>query len=102
LHDLGFLITYHTCGGTSKIEDYIVANGCDASETLAPVSIGSNQDPWDYKKKIGNRVALIGGMDQFKEVGYEGGYILSCADHFFETPVENIRVYAEAARECVY
>ena len=64
---------------------------------------------------------MIGGMDQFnvltdgtpeqiramvfrlfEEVGYEGGYILSCADHFFETPVENIRVYAEAARECVY
>ena len=29
-------------------------------------------------------------------------YILSCADHFFETPVESIEAYAEAARECVY
>ncbi len=121
LHDLGFLITYHTCGGTSKIEEFIVANGCDASETLAPVSIGGNQDPWEYKKKIGGRLALIGGLDQFnvltdgtpeqiramvfrlfEEVGSDGGYILSCADHFFETPVENIRAYAEAARECVY
>lgn len=23
-------------------------------------------------------------------------------DHFFDTPVENLKVYAEVARECVY
>jgi hypothetical protein len=121
LHSLGFKVTYHTCGGTFGIEEHIVANGCDASETLAPPSIGGNQEPWDYKQKIGNRLALIGGMDQFnvltrgtaetirkqvytlfERVGADGGYILSCTDHFFETPVENIRAYAEAARECVY
>jgi uroporphyrinogen decarboxylase len=121
LHDLGFKITYHTCGGTRGIEELIVANGTDASETLAPVSIGGNQEPWEFKEKIGNRLALIGGMDQFnvltsgtkeeiknmvfklfEKVGYEGGYILSCADHFFDTPPENIKVYVEAARECVY
>ncbi len=121
LHDLGFKVTYHTCGGTRGIEELIVANGTDASETLAPVSIGGNQEPWEFKEKIGNRLALIGGMDQFnvltsgtpaeirsmvhtlfEKVGYEGGYILSCADHFFDAPVENLRVYAEAARECRY
>ena len=31
-----------------------------------------------------------------------GGYILSCCDHYFETPPENIRIYADAARACVY
>jgi hypothetical protein len=121
LHDLGFLITYHTCGGTRGIEDLIVANGCDVSETLAPVSIGSNQEPWEFKAKIGGRLALIGGLDQFntlttgtpeairamvfqlfEKVGDQGGYILSCADHFFDAPPEHIRIYAEAARECVY
>jgi uroporphyrinogen-III decarboxylase len=121
LHDLGFKITYHTCGGTLSIEEMIVANGTDASETLAPISIGSNQDPWDLKSKVGDRIALIGGIDQFntlttatddqvramvhklfESVGYEGGYILSCADHFFETPAEKLEVYAAAARECVY
>ncbi len=76
LHSLGFKVTYHTCGGTFGIEEHIVANGCDASETLAAPSIGGNQEPWEYKQKIG--------------------------DHFFETPVANIQVYAEAARECVY
>ncbi|MBM3190014.1 MAG: hypothetical protein FJZ90_14985, partial [Chloroflexi bacterium] len=112
---------YHTCGGTYGIEEAIVSNHADASETLAPRSIGGNQEPWEFKAKVGNRLALIGGLDQhnvlttgsreeirrqvhtlFQRVGYEGGYILSCADHFFETPVENLRVYADAARECVY
>jgi uroporphyrinogen-III decarboxylase len=121
LHELGFLVTYHTCGGTLGIEDLIVANGADASETLAPPSIGGNQEPWQLKQKIGGAVALIGGMDQasvlsegsaedircqvellFQKVGSDGGYILSCADHFFHTPVENLRAYADAACDCVY
>lgn len=121
LHDLGFLVTYHTCGGTRGIEELIVANGCDASETLAPKSIGGNQEPWEFARKIGGRVALIGGMDQhnsltigtpasihrdvcalFEKVGRNGGYVLSTADHFFETPVENLKAFADAARDCTY
>ncbi len=121
LHSLGFKITYHTCGGNHGLEELIIKNGTDASETLAAVSIGGNQEPWEFKEKVGTRLALIGGMDQFsvltegsaqdirkmvfklfESVGYEGGYILSCTDHFFHTPVENLKIYAEAARECVY
>jgi uroporphyrinogen decarboxylase len=121
LHELGFKITYHTCGGTLGIEEHIIANGTDCSETLAPISIGGNQEPWEFKKKVGNRIALIGGIDQynvlttgtttqirdkvhelFHKVGYEGGYICSASDHFFETPVENIIAYANAAKECLY
>ncbi|HPC46176.1 MAG TPA: uroporphyrinogen decarboxylase family protein, partial [Candidatus Latescibacteria bacterium] len=121
LHDLGFLVTYHTCGGTRGIEELIVENGCDVSETLAPRSIGGNQEPWEFAEKIRNRVALIGGMDQhnclttgtpqsirqhvhtlFERVGRNGGYVLSTADHFFDTPVENLNAYAAAARECTY
>jgi len=64
---------------------------------------------------------MIGGMDQFNVItdgtpekiraevrrlfegfGPDGGYILSMSDHFFDAPVENLRVYAEAARECTY
>ena len=64
---------------------------------------------------------MICGMDQFniltrgtkKEIraevrrlfegfGKDGGYICSTSDHFFETPVENLRIFAEAAKECVY
>jgi len=121
LHDLGFKITYHTCGGTASIEEMIVQNGCDASETLAPPSVGGNQEPWDFAEKVNNRIALIGGVDQFniltdgdqnlirsmvhrlfETVGKNGGYICSLSDHFFETPVENLEWYAQAGRECVY
>lgn len=121
LHCLGFKISYHTCGGTYGIEELIVANGADASETLAPKSVGGNQEPWEFKNKVGNRIACIGGIDQyntltsgskeyirhkvrelFEKVGYEGGYICSCSDHFFETPAENLVAFAEACRECRY
>jgi uroporphyrinogen-III decarboxylase len=121
LHALGFRISYHTCGGTRGIEEHIVSNDCDVSETLAPRSIGGNQEPWAFKAKVGDRLALIGGLDQFnvltsgppeairrqvrtlfEKVGADGGYVLSCCDHFFDTPPEHLRIYAEAARECAY
>jgi len=121
LHDLNFKIVYHTCGGTLGIEEMIVANGCDVSETLAPISIGSNQEPWEFAVKVCDRLALIGGIDQFnaltngskedirakvfelfEEVGSNGGYICSASDHFFETPTENLKAFADAAKECVY
>ena len=115
LHDLGFMVTYHTCGGTLGIEEMIVANGCDVSETCAPPSVGGNQEPWEFAAKISGRVALIGGVDQFnvittgsreriraavhrlfETVGRHGGYVCALSDHFFETPVENLRIFAEA------
>jgi uroporphyrinogen decarboxylase len=121
LHGLGFKAVYHTCGGTLGIEEMIVANGADASETLAPVSIGGNQEPWELKREVGRRLALIGGLDQhntltvgsredirravrrlFETVGHDGGYICSASDHFFETPPENLAAFADAARECRY
>ena len=121
LHELGFKVSYHTCGGTLGIEEMIIANGCDVSETLAPTSIGGNQEPWEFATKVRNRLALIGGLDQFsvltdgtkedirakvyelfEKVGPNGGYICAASDHFFETPVENLKVFADAAKECVY
>ena len=121
LHDLGFKVSYHTCGGTVGIEELIIRTGADASETLAPMSVGGNQEPWDFKKKVGNRIAVIGGVDQFstlsegpaekirknvhelfEKVGNEGGYICSASDHFFETDPKNLVTFAEAAKECIY
>jgi len=120
LHNLGFLVTYHTCGGTLGIEDFIVENNTDISETLAPVSVGGNQEPWDFAEKIDGRIAMIGGLDQFNilegsndgihemvrklflTVGKNGGYVCSASDHFFETPVEKLTVFAEAAKACRY
>jgi len=122
LHAVGFdTVAYHTCGGTLHIEEHIIANGCDVSETLAPVSIGGNQEPWEFKQKVGDRIAVIGGVDQFtvltdgtpqeirdnvttlfEKVGTDGGFVCSASDHFFETPLENLRSFADAAKACVY
>ncbi|MHC4985561.1 MAG: uroporphyrinogen decarboxylase family protein [Planctomycetota bacterium] len=121
LHELGFLTTYHTCGGNFGLEDHIVDNHCDASETVAPISVGGNQEPWDFAAKIDGRVAMIGGVDQFNTLtrgtpesiradvqklfetcGAKGGYLCSMADHFFETDPANIQAFADAAKECVY
>jgi len=48
-------------------------------------------------EQIRNQVITL-----FEKVGYEGGYILSCTDHFFETPPEKLQIYANAAHECTY
>lgn len=121
LHDLGFLISYHTCGGTVGIEELIIQTGTDVSETLAPISVGGNQEPWDFKRKVGDRLAVIGGVDQFstlgegpvekiqqnvrelfEKVGPNGGYVCAASDHFFDCPPEHLVAFALAARECRY
>jgi uroporphyrinogen-III decarboxylase len=121
LHSLDFKVTYHTCGGTLGIEEDIIATGADVSETLAPPSVGGNQEPWEFRQKVGNRMAFIGGLDQFnvltagskqeieekvielfESTGKDGGYICSTSDHFFETPVDNLVAFAEAAKACLY
>ncbi|HPA44739.1 MAG TPA: uroporphyrinogen decarboxylase family protein [bacterium] len=122
VHNTGHICTYHTCGGMMHILDLILENETDVSETLSPPGMGGNIT--DLRKVVdvyGGRVAMIGGMDQlnvlthgtpaqiraevlrlFEGFGRDGGYILSASDHFFETPPENLRIYADAARECVY
>jgi uroporphyrinogen decarboxylase len=122
LHNLGHISTYHTCGGMMHILDLIVENETDASETLTPPGTGGNiTEPEKVRAAYAGKVAMIGGMDQFNVLtsgtrekiaaevmrlfegfGKDGGYILSASDHFFETPPENLRLYAEAAKACRY
>ncbi len=122
LHAVGQKITYHTCGGMMNILELIVENETDASETLTPPGCGGNiVEPDAVRRAYAGRVAMIGGLDQFNiltsgtpeqiraEVhrlfegfGRDGGYIMSASDHFFDAPVQNLRVFADAARECVY
>ncbi len=125
LHALGYKVVYHTCGGMTKILDLIVANGCDASETLSPASVGgdiaTDEDGEYVRATLAPHVAMIGGMDQFgilgrgdehairaeverlfRVFGAQGGYIMSASDHFFDAPADNLRAFARAAAECVY
>jgi uroporphyrinogen-III decarboxylase len=126
LHDAvkscGLKVVYHTCGGQMFLGDQILANGCSASETLSPPGCGGNiTEPEKVREEFGGKIAMIGGIDQFNVVtsggreeirravhrmfegyGRDGGYVMSACDHFFETPVENLKMFGEAARECVY
>lgn len=121
-HAVGQTVVYHTCGGMMPLLELIAANGCDASETLSPPGVGGDVgDPAEVKRRIGDQVCLIGGMNQFQiltdgtpeqvrievqrlfeSAGQGGGYICSTSDHFFDSPPENLQAYADAARECVY
>lgn len=83
--------------------------------------MGGDTDLAEAKRRIGDRLCLIGGFDQFhfftgctpedtgKEVrrcfeaaGEGGGFILSPSDHFFDAEIELLHAYAEEARSCVY
>ncbi|HHS13526.1 MAG TPA: hypothetical protein ENN03_07125 [bacterium] len=120
-HEMGQRVVYHTCGGMMPILEDIAAMKPDAMETFTPPTMGGDADLALAKNRIGDRVCMIGGFDQFhffqgcdpaatrkevrrcfEEAGREGGYILCPSDHFFEADPELIRAYAEAARGCVY
>ena len=118
LHDAGMRVVYHTCGGMMPILESIVENGCDAIETLTPKKIGGDVNLGEVKRRVGDKVCMIGGMNQFhglqlgtpetvkrmvrrafEEAGAGGGYILSTCDHFFEAPIKNLEAYGSAAKE---
>jgi hypothetical protein len=120
-HAAGQRITYHTCGGMMPILELIADMSPDAMETLTPKGMGGDVNLAQAKARIGHRVCMIGGFDQFhflvncspektraevrrcfEAAGEGGGYILSPSDHFFDADPELIRVFAEEAQRCVY
>ena len=120
-HKAGQKISYHTCGGMMPILEDIAAMKPDAMETFSPEAMGGDTILSEAKKRIGEKVCMIGGFDQFhfftgcteeetrKEVrrcynaaGENGGFILSPSDHFFEADLKLIKAFAEEAKECRY
>lgn len=117
----GQRIVYHTCGGMMPILEDIAAMGPCAMETFTPPTLGGDTDLAAAKRRIGGRVCLIGGFDQytyfahcrpedtraavhrcFQAAGEGGGYILSPSDHFFEADAALLSAFIKAAHECVY
>lgn len=121
----GFKSVYHTCGGMTRIAEFIAKNHCDVSETLSPVAvggdIGSREDEEKIYSILHSSVGLIGGMDQFhiletgkkdeieteaerlfESFGRDGGYLLSACDHFFEVPPQNLKYFSDAAKKMRY
>lgn len=120
-HEAGQRIVYHTCGGMMPILEMIADMGVDAMETFTPPGMGGDTDLSEAKRRIGDRVCMIGGFDQFHyfqggtpeetrtavrrcfdDAGKGGGYILSPSDHFFDADLNLVQAFADEARECGY
>ena len=120
-HKTGQKIVYHTCGGMMPILEQIAEMNPDAMETFTPPEMGGDVNLMEAKKRIGSKVCMIGGFDQFhffkdcspeetrREVrrcfaaaGDNGGYIICPSDHFFDADPELIKAYADEAKKCVY
>ncbi len=121
LHAAGQRVVYHTCGGMMPLLERIAGMKPDAMETFTPRGMGGDVDLAEAKRRIGDRVCLIGGFDQFhflsgctpqqtraevrrcfEAAGRNGGYILCPSDHFFDADVELVQAYADEGRRCVY
>lgn len=120
-HEAGQRISYHTCGGMMPILENIVHMKPDAMETFTPVGMGGDTDLKEAKKRIGDKVCMIGGFDQFhffkgctaqetkaevrrcfESAGQNGGYILCPSDHFFDADIELIKAFVDEAKNCFY
>jgi uroporphyrinogen decarboxylase len=120
-HQVGQRIAYHTCGGMMPILEAIADMAPDAMETFTPPGMGGDADLAEAKRRIGDRVCMIGGLDQFhslwgcspgetrravrrcfEEAGAGGGYILAPSDHFFDADPALIAALADEAQCCVY
>jgi hypothetical protein len=109
---------YYDDGRVAQFIDFYVDSGIDCLMTLTPPPAG-DADPQTIKGKYGKRIALMGGIDVVSEVCFStpeairetvkrrmevykpgGGYIFDTTGSIpYETPVENVRALAEAARE---
>jgi len=120
-HMAGQRIVYHTCGGMMPILEQIADMNPDAMETFTPPGMGGDVDLNEAKRRIGGRVCMIGGFDQFHfftgctaektrdevrrcfdAAGRGGGYILSPSDHFFDADLTLLEAFADEAQKCVY
>ena len=121
MQDNGQRVVYHTCGGMMPILENLADMGANALETFTPADMGGDANLAEAKKRIGHRVCMIGGFDQyhyfngctpedtkkfvrkcFEEAGEGGGFILSPSDHFFDADPKLIKAFAEEAARCTY
>ena len=120
-HQAGQRIAYHTCGGMMPILEDIAAMKPDAMETFTPLIMGGDANLKEAKQRIGDKVCMIGGFDQyhyfsgcteqetrnevrrcFEEAGESGGFILAPSDHFFEADLNLLKAFADEALKCTY
>lgn len=120
-HAVGQRVVYHTCGGMMPFLERLAEMMPDAMETFTPSSMGGDTLLAEARERIGDKVCMIGGFDQFHyfkdctpeetrkavrkcfdEAGRDGGYILCPSDHFFDADMELLKAFADEARKCTY
>ena len=114
--DAGKITICHSCGSVADIIPDLIEIGLDVLESVQPEPEGMN--PYELKRRFGKNIAFMGGLgSQYllpfgtpaeitaevrrltREMGREGGYILSPAKAMQpETPTENAVAAFEAFR----
>jgi uroporphyrinogen decarboxylase len=107
-HAHSVYVRYHSCGSIAPIIEDIIECGVDILDPVQPLA--ANMDPFELKKKYGDRLCFHGGLDiqnllpngkpaevrayvkrLIHEVGREGGYILAGSHTLqMDAKVENI------------
>ena len=112
---LGALTYVHVCGNQTPLAEMLADSGVDCIEPMDP---SGGVDPADMKRRVGHRVALMGGVATLtllrgtpREVeeearkcilaaGRDGGYILAAGCMVpRDTPEDNIRALVNTAHE---
>ena len=102
------------------LED-IAAMGPEAMETVVPPALWGDVDLAKAKQRVGDKICMIGGFDQFQhlkgcipeetreavqacfeQAGEGGGYFPDPSDHFFDAELGLIDAYVDEARHCCY
>jgi uroporphyrinogen decarboxylase len=113
VHDAGGKCILHSCGKIEELFEDFVEIGLDGVESLKP----KNNDLIGLKKKFGDKIALIGAIDDSEMLKYSspeevkksvtqsikdlgpGGFIPGATNFLLDQPVENIFAMLEAIRD---
>ena len=115
VHGLGALVYVHICGNQTPLAEMLADAGVDCIEPMDP---SGGVDPADMKRRVGHRVALMGGVSTLtmlrgtpqevaeegrqciRKAGRDGGYILAAGCMVpRDTPEGNIRALVNTAHE---
>ena len=116
-HDAGYLVSFHDCGRATLLLEDMADTGADAIETLTSNRSSGDVDLADAKRRIGDRLCLMGGFNE--HLLYEtdaagvrdevrrcldaamdgGGYVLRSTGQIFNASPGSIEAMCEAAHE---
>jgi uroporphyrinogen-III decarboxylase len=113
VHRMGGLVYVHVCGDQTPLAEMLADSGVDCIEPMDPLG---GVDPAEMKRRVGDRVALMGGVSTLtllrgtpeqveveareciRKAGYNGGYILAAGCMVpRDTPEANIRAMVRVA-----